>query len=292
AAEWIGPSQLAELARMFGFGTVSGLELNSEVAGTVPDPAWKERVIGERWFLGNTYHFGIGQGNVLVTPLQVAQMTQAMANHGALCRPHVLNTSSENATVSQVTPDCTELGIAEEHLELVVKGMLDACSPGGTGFPFFEHNNAIRSQLDQATAYREIEAGAVACKTGTAEFGAVDSEGYKSTHAWFTSLFSVPDFENIEIDFSREEQIASDEAIPASESNQYGTVNRLEWLGKVLENKSYPKNIVILVLVESNEGSPYKEGSSDGGPVAKRIFDFIYGNTPTEISPTPEALVE
>ncbi len=298
AAEWMGPVKLAELARMFGFGAKTGIELTPEVAGTVPDPAWKERVIGERWFLGNTYHFGIGQGNLLVTPLQVAQMTQAMAKHGTLCSPHLVN-NQESKSVAAMTLDCAELGISQEHLELVMWGMLDACSPGGTGFPFFEHNREVRS-ADQSSPYREIDAGAVACKTGTAEFGAVDAEGYKSTHAWFTSLFTTPDL----IDEHAEgDGLDDQEPVPVPEgdeaqllelvgSSEYGSVDRSEWLEKVQARGSYPKKLVIMVLVESNEASPYKEGSSDGGPVAKRIFDFVYGNEPIQVEPPPEVLAE
>ena len=77
----------------------------------------------------------------------------------------------------------------EENLELVVQGMLDACSPGGTGYPFFAHNAAVRDTT--LSPYDQVHTGAVACKTGTSEFGAADPRGYRNTHAWFAMFFSV-----------------------------------------------------------------------------------------------------
>ena len=61
----------------------------------MPDPSWKERVKGESWFLGDTYHLSIGQGNLLMTPLQVNFMTAVFANGGRLCRPQVAREGAE-----------------------------------------------------------------------------------------------------------------------------------------------------------------------------------------------------
>lgn len=180
AAEWIGPNQLADKAREFGYGKVSGIELLGEQAGLVPDVDWKEQVIGERWFLGNTYHFGIGQGNLLVTPLQVNQMTQTLINHGSRCSPRL---------ISSVQADCHGVALEDDHLDLILSGMLDACSSGGTAYPFFPWNERNRNQ--ELSAYEEIRSGAVACKTGTAEFGGSDERGYKKTHGWFVMTVGV-----------------------------------------------------------------------------------------------------
>lgn len=168
AAEWIGPTELANFSRLFGLGTKTGIELPAEASGTVPDPAWKERVIGEKWYLGNTYHFGIGQGDLTVTPLQVFQYTTAFGNKGKMCQPTLLKGKSGN---------CKELTLDEGHLQTVREGMIQACSSGGTGYPFFEVN-----------AQREEK---VACKTGTAEFGAANEKGHRRTHGWFTAIADV-----------------------------------------------------------------------------------------------------
>ena len=126
-AEWVGPAKLAAFARLFHFGRPSGIELSGEAGGTIPDPEWKVKTVGEPWYLGDTYHMGIGQGDVLVTPLQLNQMTAAIAYGGVWCKPHLL---------FQDKVQCEDLGVSPEHLVSVIEGMKAACSPGGTAFPF------------------------------------------------------------------------------------------------------------------------------------------------------------
>lgn len=174
-AEWVGVDNLAKMARIFGFGEYANLEIGPESRGLIPDPEWKEQVIGEKWYLGNTYHMGIGQGDVLASPLQVNGMIQAVANEGVWCQPRL---------VADSPIDCRGLGIQSENLNLVISGMVDACSTGGTAFPFFERNLVSEGAESSADA---IDQGAVACKTGTAEFGAADEDGYRPTHGWFVA---------------------------------------------------------------------------------------------------------
>lgn len=168
-ASEIGPDQIAAMANAFHLGQKTGVELSGEQAGLTPTPSWKENKIGEKWYLGDTYHMGIGQGYLLVTPLQVNAMTAALARGGVWCRP----------TLLQGTPICEDLGIDKDHLKLISLGMRDACSSGGTAFPFFEHNSKVE------------EAQKVVCKTGTAEFGPRDEKGHRPTHAWFTMYYPM-----------------------------------------------------------------------------------------------------
>lgn len=271
AAEWIGPTKLAEMARLFGLGKTTGIALTGEASGLVPDPAWKEQHFGEPWFLGNTFHFGIGQDNLLVTPLQVAVMTQAFANHGTQCTPRLLQ---------QSTVECSELGIHDEDLELVLNGMLAACSSGGTAFPFFEHNESYRSSDLSATV--QINNGAVACKTGTAEFGGTDERGFKSTHGWFVATLGVH-FDKLGVELPLGEQDATESAqvTEATESAQLATGSaqlRDRWVAGIEKSANFPKKLVFAVVVESDEVQPYKEGSRDAAPVVKQVVDWMYGN--------------
>ncbi len=158
-AEWIGPKNLADFARLFSLGERTGLGIVSESTGLIPDPIWKQQYFGERWFLGNTYHMGIGQGDVLVTPIQMQALMSTVAARGRKCQPYVLQGT---AVV------CQELSLQPESLGLVIRGLRGACSPGGTAYPFFE------SPYD------------VMCKTGTAEFGEENEQGHRPTHGWFT----------------------------------------------------------------------------------------------------------
>jgi len=159
--EWTGSDNIAKWAKIFGYGEKTGIEIPGETEGLVPSPQWKLEYKGERWFLGNTYHYAIGQGDLLATPLQVTSAIAAVANGGKYCRPHLVKNSES---------DCHDLGIKSVNIDLVKQGMTEACSSGGTGFSFFDYQPQV------------------ACKTGTAEVG----DGSNDSHAWFT-LFAPAD---------------------------------------------------------------------------------------------------
>lgn len=293
-AEWVGPEKLKEMAELFGLGKKTGIQLQAETKGLIPDPEWKQRILGERWFLGNTYHFGIGQGDLLVSPIQVAQMVQGITNKGTLCSPTIV--SDEFKTGYLEDSKCGEVGVLRENLDLVIKGMLDACSSGGTGFPFFSYNERVRDP--SLNPYDEINNGAVACKTGTSEFGGADDRGYRNTHAWFTASFGTRELvsELGKIDFVEEDN--SDEELgdpddlekldEAGESDNLADrtgnnqenkqLTQKETWRKNIKEQGFPENLVIVVLVESDEVNPYREGSKDAGPVAKEIFDWMFGD--------------
>jgi penicillin-binding protein 2 len=261
-AEWVGPEHLATMARTFGLGQVTGIGLTPEAKGLVPDPIWKELQLGERWFLGNTYHYGIGQGDVLVSPVQIAQMVQALAHHGTLCQPTLVKTGKKQ---------CRELGLHEENISSVLTGMLDACSPGGTAFPFFPHNADRRGG---ATPYEDLAKGAVACKTGTAEFGgAVNAQGHRKTHGWFVAIKEV-----------HADQIISDE-LPAEWSLPVATGSatamsaqqlRQAWVAQ-LKERGFPQRLVFVSFVESSEEVPFKEGSRDAAPLIQKMIEWMEG---------------
>ncbi|MBP7700744.1 hypothetical protein KA111_01620 [Candidatus Woesebacteria bacterium] len=282
-AEWVGPEKLKEMANLFSLGEKSEIELQAEIQGVVPDPEWKQRVTGERWFLGNTYHMGIGQGDILTTPIQIAQLIQAIANRGNLCKATLIN--DESGQLSSGIGGlfgksrCREVGVLEENINLVLEGMVGACSTGGTGFPFFEHNESILESGKNANEL--LENGAVACKTGTSEFGQADERGYRKTHGWFVSIFGTKNLIESKLDADNEGDLeASDQAEVGNDLNQTNLANdqvllsREKW-GEEVKKFGFPEKIVIVVLVESDEINPYKEGSKDAGPVVKAIFDWM-----------------
>jgi penicillin-binding protein 2 len=286
AAEWTGPTKLAEMARLFGLGKKTGIELGGEAEGLVPDPAWKERVIGERWFLGNTYHFGIGQGDLLVSPLQIAQMTQTIAKNGTRCQPTLLSadgSGKESAGGRLTDSTCSELGVKEAYLDTVITGLFDACSPGGTASVFFARNQAVRqSELSVA---EQFERGAVACKTGTAEFGGTDQRGRKKTHGWFTAIVKIePQSHGIDattdVSDDLDDEVLSLDSLGGGGGGVLGgsDVRSLhqQWLARVNE-QGFPRTLVFAVMVESDEGQPYKEGSREAAPVVKALVDWMEG---------------
>lgn len=158
--EALGVDKLVSWSKKFGLGQKTGIELAGEKAGLVPDRLWKERITGEKWFLGNTYHMSIGQGDLLVTPVQVARMTLG-AISGRSCKISILKNSKV---------ECLDLGLKTEDLAVVKDGMRGACATGGTAFPFF--------------AYEPW----VACKTGTAQHSGQKSDS-DLAHAWITLAY-------------------------------------------------------------------------------------------------------
>lgn len=163
AGELVGPELLAEWAGQLGLGKTWGLTEWGEASGLVPTPGWKQTQRNERWFLGNTYHMSIGQGDVLTTPLQVAVMTAGVATGGVICPPHLL--------IDETRPACLQLNLNDKTRELLLAGLTGACEPGGTGSPFFDFSPKV------------------ACKTGTAQQGGEED----LPHAWFTVMAPAED---------------------------------------------------------------------------------------------------
>ncbi|NOY52057.1 MAG: penicillin-binding protein 2 [Deltaproteobacteria bacterium] len=88
--ERLGIDKIAEYARSLGLGSPTGILLEGERAGLIPDRSWKQRVRKEPWFPGETLSASIGQGYILVTPIQLANLTATIANGGTLYRPQLV----------------------------------------------------------------------------------------------------------------------------------------------------------------------------------------------------------
>ena len=179
----VGVDTISETAKKFGLGKALGIDLPGEATGLVPTSEWKEKTIGEQWYLGDTYHYGIGQGFLLTTPLQVNGWTQAIANEGTLYQSHLLK---------DLKPQIIGSNLLNQHSsDLIREGMVEACSPGGVAWPLFNfrvHNSKLRIDgrdilgVDAASGSADMRQIIVACKTGTAEHGGSNPE----PHAWIT----------------------------------------------------------------------------------------------------------
>ncbi|MHB1356735.1 MAG: penicillin-binding protein 2 [Anaerolineae bacterium] len=186
--EGLGIDTLNDYMKLFGFGVPTGIELTGEAKGLVPTSRWKSQNYGEAWALGDTYNASIGQGFVLVTPLQLVNATAAIANGGTLYRPQLIAevTDYQGKTIETLTPEVIrQLPISDDALAIVREGMRQAVSIG-------------TARLGQVPG---IE---VAGKTGSAEFAVWDEDGnlvrnelgHLPTHAWYIAF--AP-FENPEI---------------------------------------------------------------------------------------------
>ena len=135
-----GPTYLAQTARKFGLGSDSGIDLPSDEAGLVPDPAWLRRVNAKhpayaQWMPGNTLNMSIGQGDVLATPLQMALATGAVANGGTLWKPHLLREHKSADGKSQMfAPVGKSVGISRGNLDIIRQGLRRTVT-NGTGRP-------------------------------------------------------------------------------------------------------------------------------------------------------------
>ncbi len=180
-AEKIGVDRLSDTSKEFGVGSRLGIDLGGEQAGVVPNQEWKKEVIKEDWYLGDTYHYGIGQGFLLTTPLQVNAWTQVIANGGILYQPRLLKDASKKEIRKNIVDSNT--------INLVREGMVEACSKGGVAWPIFDYavkNPKLKIDgkniTNVASGSADMRHVVVACKTGTAQHGGEDT----LPHAWIT----------------------------------------------------------------------------------------------------------
>ncbi len=147
----LGIDKIAEMARRFGIGQLTGIDLPGERPGLMPDQNWKLGAIGERWQRGESLVASIGQGYVLTTPLQLALMTARLANGGLAVEPRIIRSLGNDG---EPVREAESLNVSKEHLRLVLNGM-----------------NRVTNHA-RGTAYRSriTEAGMeMAGKTGTAQ---------------------------------------------------------------------------------------------------------------------------
>jgi penicillin-binding protein 2 len=161
----IGPQTIHDFAIKLGFGKPTQIDLPYEASGFVPDPMWKKLRRFKRWYNGDTANFSIGQGDLLVTPLQVARMMSVFANRGTLVRPYLLK-SFNGAEIREKQEKFVKVDIKPVYMGSIRRGLRQAVSdPSGTA---------------HVLASLPVE---VAGKTGTAQVTA------GACHAWFAGFF-------------------------------------------------------------------------------------------------------
>ena len=164
----LGIERIADYARRFGLGSPTGLDVGGEKAGLVPDPEWSMRARGDRWYPGETISVAIGQGPLLVTPLQVATLIATVINGGRRVVPHL---SAEQALPT------VDVGLDPDALARVRDALHAVVEERATG------------------AAARVEGLKVGGKTGTAQVVRqktwVDSKDLPyemRDHAWFASF--------------------------------------------------------------------------------------------------------
>lgn len=157
----LGVERINYYANLFGFGSTTGIDLSGEADGFLPTKEWKQQVKNEQWYVGDTYHLSIGQGDFLTTPIQMAVATSIIANGGKIFVPYLVETIDDKPS-RDINNQVIELENLDSHsLSLVRQGMRQTVTSG-----------SAKSLLNLAEP--------VAGKTGTAQ-----TPGDKPYHSWF-----------------------------------------------------------------------------------------------------------
>lgn len=155
----MGLDKLMEYAALFGFGGKTGVDLPHEASGFLPSKTWKEETKGEPWFIGDTYNVSIGQGDFLVSPMQMNRATAVFATGGEMWTPH-LNVALPTERTRIIPEDISNI-IRDAMHDTVVYGSARLLNT----LPF-----------------------SAAGKTGTAQWATNQPE-----HAWFTGFAPYED---------------------------------------------------------------------------------------------------
>ncbi len=157
---------MKKYANLFGLGSPTGIDLPGESSGFIPSEQWKLDKLGEKWYIGDSYHCAIGQGFITVTPLQLVNYIASIANGGILYEPHVVSQiKRSDGSLETISPKIIRQNfISKSVINVVREGMRRTVTDG------------------TAQTLKDLPV-AVAGKTGTAEFG-----GEGKTHGWFVSF--------------------------------------------------------------------------------------------------------
>ncbi len=192
--------QLGAFANQFGIGRQLAIDVADASSGLMPDPIWKQGAKGEVWYPGDNVNVGIGQGDVLVTPLQLATMTAVIANRGRVVRPRLLLPDDEMATPVEFDPPLPHpdvVGPSPDDWERMVDSMEDVIHRGNRRFKdgYGQNGTAwayIGRDIDYRMAGKSGTAQVVEIKQGE-EYDEELLDEFKRKHAWFIAFAPADD---------------------------------------------------------------------------------------------------
>jgi penicillin-binding protein 2 len=184
-------AQLGAFASQFGIGQQLAVDVADASDGLMPDPIWKMGAKGEVWYPGDNVNLGIGQGDLLVTPLQLATMAMVIANRGRVVRPRMLNLFGDAPTPMEYEPHRAPPDVAgpnPDDWERMVDAMEDVVHRGNKGYG---QNGVAWAHIGRNIDYR------MAGKSGTSqvveikqgeEYDEEQLDEFKRKHAWFIAF--------------------------------------------------------------------------------------------------------
>lgn len=197
----LGIERIAKYSRLFGLGTPTGIEIEGEKKGLVPDPAWSQAVRKQPWYPGETISVSIGQGPVLLTPLQMAQMLAIVANGGFRVTPHLIQ--------GMRLPEPERIALDPRALAAVRRGLWAVVNePGGTAY-----------------GSARVPGAEIAGKTGTVQViaqktrtEAKDLPFDLRDHGWFSSFAPLEDARLVVVIFAEHGGSGSRGAAPVAQA--------------------------------------------------------------------------
>jgi penicillin-binding protein 2 len=185
---------LVSFSAQMGYGQATSVDVADASSGLLPDPIWKRGVKGEPWYPGDNVNMGIGQGDLLVTPLQLATVATVIANRGNWVRPRMLLASDNPLLEFDPPPPMPSVaGVTAEDWENMVDAMEDVVHRGNKGF---RGNGTAWAYIGRDISYR------MAGKSGTAqvveikqgqEYDEEELSEYQRKHAWFIGFAPADD---------------------------------------------------------------------------------------------------
>lgn len=183
-----------QFAAQFGYGQNTAIDIAQASDGLLPDPLWKYGAKGEPWYPGDNVNISIGQGDLLVTPLQLATVATVLANRGRWIRPRIYQEGEDPPIEFDPPPPLPDVaGIEAEDWERLIDAMEAVVHRGNRGFG---QNGTAWAYIGRNINYR------MAGKSGTVqvveirqgeEYDEEELEEYQRKHAWFIAFAPADD---------------------------------------------------------------------------------------------------
>ncbi len=158
----MGIDAIAGFMGTFGFGSLTGVDIDGEGKGILPSSAWKMKRFKQKWYPGETVSIGIGQGYNAYTPIQLAQAMATLANDGVMFRPHIVHyiENSKTGSRSYVEPKPVRvLPLKPENIEIIKKAMagVNTEGTGARAFAGAEYTSAGKTGTAQVVGMKANE---------------------------------------------------------------------------------------------------------------------------------------